>query len=166
MKDTPYRRDQAEHEELLMRLWQATFPGETLSSRVSEQWKRLGFQGTDPATDFRGMGLLGLHNLCYFAERSSSASPSWSTFSQIVNSQVRRTLQEKDYPTAVVGINITGILVDLFHIQDFGIFFAMLQLQLFSFFSFITRRYCKPRVRPCGIANLIVISWTSLFCTV
>ena len=28
---------------------------------------RLGFQGPDPATDFRGMGLLGLHQLLYLA---------------------------------------------------------------------------------------------------
>ena len=28
---------------------------------------RLGFQGHDPATDFRGMGLLGLHQLLYLA---------------------------------------------------------------------------------------------------
>jgi len=34
-----------------------------LTSRVSDQWTDLGFQGHDPATDFRGMGLLGLQQL-------------------------------------------------------------------------------------------------------
>lgn len=51
-----------------MRLWTATYPDTKLESRVSEQWKLLGFQGTDPATDFRGMGLLGLEQLVYFSE--------------------------------------------------------------------------------------------------
>lgn len=40
-------------------------PSEKLTSRVSEQWKDLGFQGNDPATDFRGMGLFGLSCLQY-----------------------------------------------------------------------------------------------------
>jgi len=38
-------------------------PGRKLESRVSSNWKDLGFQGEDPKTDFRGMGLLGLENL-------------------------------------------------------------------------------------------------------
>ena len=40
-------------------------PSEKLTARVSEQWKELGFQGTDPATDFRGMGIFGLMCLQY-----------------------------------------------------------------------------------------------------
>ena len=34
-----------------------------LDSRISGQWGELGFQGNDPATDFRGMGVLGLDQL-------------------------------------------------------------------------------------------------------
>ena len=40
-------------------------PSEKLTSRVSPQWKELGFQGNDPATDFRGMGIFGLMCLQY-----------------------------------------------------------------------------------------------------
>ena len=64
----PYDKTNKEHEDLLLRLWKAVFPDQELKSRVSEQWKQMGFQGTDPATDFRGMGLLGLFNLIYIAE--------------------------------------------------------------------------------------------------
>lgn len=39
--------------------------GETLSARKTRQWQELGFQGTDPATDFRGAGLLALETLLY-----------------------------------------------------------------------------------------------------
>ena len=40
-------------------------PSEKLTCQVSPQWKELGFQGSDPATDFRGMGLFGLMCLQY-----------------------------------------------------------------------------------------------------
>jgi hypothetical protein len=72
---------------------------------VSEQWKLLGFQGTDPATDFRGMGLLGLHTLIYFAEQQPEQ------FRGIIAKQQER--KERDYPVAVVGINVCQMLYDL-----------------------------------------------------
>ena len=68
LKCTPYRSDNEAHEQLLRRLWQCGFPGVPLAQRVTSEWVRLGFQGDDPATDFRGMGVLGLHNLVYFGE--------------------------------------------------------------------------------------------------
>lgn len=34
-----------------------------LTNRVSRQWEEIGFQGADPATDFRGAGILGLNQL-------------------------------------------------------------------------------------------------------
>ena len=37
-------------------LWHALRGGERLEARVSKRWQLLGFQGDDPATDFRGMG--------------------------------------------------------------------------------------------------------------
>ena len=38
-------------------------PGRELGSRINSSWKDIGFQGEDPKTDFRGMGILGLSNL-------------------------------------------------------------------------------------------------------
>lgn len=37
--------------------------GTELSGRKSKQWEILGFQGSDPATDFRGGGILSLDSL-------------------------------------------------------------------------------------------------------
>ena len=37
--------------------------GVPLMTRKTKQWQNIGFQGDDPKTDFRGMGLLGLKNL-------------------------------------------------------------------------------------------------------
>lgn len=88
------------HEQLLLGLWTAVFPDEPLDDRVSSQWKQLGFQGTDPATDFRGMGLLGLRNLHYLCSTRTAA--------------VRRILEaKKEYPFAVTGINITHMMFQM-----------------------------------------------------
>lgn len=40
-------------------------PGQQLTDRISKQWQEIGFQGNNPATDFRGMGMLGLRCLLY-----------------------------------------------------------------------------------------------------
>eukprot|EP01132_Coremiostelium_polycephalum_P000854 gene854-1064_t len=133
-KSVVFNKENQEHEALLMRLWNATFPGVKLESRVSEQWKLLGFQGTDPCTDFRGMGMFGLENLVYFAEVYPEK------FRKIVNSQVDR--KEREYPTATGGINITQMLFEIFKIneeynQDFPIFPI-----LFSHASAFEEVYC------------------------
>ena len=57
-------------------LYAATGLSEPLEGLVSEAWKLLGFQGTDPSTDFRGMGLVGLQHLLYFANHDSTSLPS------------------------------------------------------------------------------------------
>ena len=48
------------YEEMLMRLWTNLKPESKLRGRKTEQWIDIGFQGKDPATDFRGAGVLGL----------------------------------------------------------------------------------------------------------
>lgn len=46
-----------------MQLWQNLQPDVKLTARIGRHWSDIGFQGDDPATDFRGMGLLGLTDL-------------------------------------------------------------------------------------------------------
>lgn len=67
----------------------------------SQEWKELGFQGTDPATDFRGMGIFALHQLEYLSQ-----SP-----------DTRRIYQEAQYGPywysfAVIGINASAAVVE------------------------------------------------------
>lgn len=52
----------------LERLWKYFKPNESLDGLISKQWGELGFQGKDPCTDFRGVGLLGLDCLLFFGE--------------------------------------------------------------------------------------------------
>jgi len=52
-----------QHEMQLLELWTLLQPDRPLLTRVTKQWQDIGFQGEDPKTDFRGMGILGLQNL-------------------------------------------------------------------------------------------------------
>lgn len=76
----------------------------TLQGSITKQWQDIGFQGDDPTTDFRGMGLLGLANLQYFAENHNSAA--------------RHVLSRSHHPVygysfAIVGINLTHLAYTL-----------------------------------------------------
>lgn len=46
-----------------MEVWNCLRPNRVIKARKSTEWIELGFQADDPATDFRGAGLLGLINL-------------------------------------------------------------------------------------------------------
>ena len=67
---------------------------------ANEKWKDMGWQGKDPATDFRGAGFLALENLIWFAR----AHP--TTFDQLLNKAEGRRA-DPEYPFAAAGCNIT-----------------------------------------------------------
>lgn len=94
-------------------------PETTLQSRVSNQWTEVGFQGDDPATDFRGMGLLGLNQLIYFSTAYNTEACS------IMRKSNHPT---KGYPFAIVGISMTSLVRDLLranHLKkQFSLFFV------------------------------------------
>jgi len=88
----------------LQTLWTLLKPGIDLPAQKSKQWSELGFQGMDPATDFRGMGYLGLLNLLRYAA--------------VFNSNARATLLDSNspsntYPFAITGINITSWILGM-----------------------------------------------------
>eukprot|EP01103_Thecamoeba_quadrilineata_P006778 TRINITY_DN16502_c0_g1_i1.p1 TRINITY_DN16502_c0_g1~~TRINITY_DN16502_c0_g1_i1.p1 ORF type:complete len:300 (+),score=48.25 TRINITY_DN16502_c0_g1_i1:79-978(+) len=99
----PYDSNNRQHELLLSRLWDLSFPDQHLSTRKTIQWQNLGFQGTDPASDFRGVGLFGLKNLIYFAENYP--------FKYRAMLQGRPPME--GYPFAISGLNITMMLFEL-----------------------------------------------------
>ncbi|XP_030896441.1 ELMO domain-containing protein 1 [Leptonychotes weddellii] len=110
-------------------LWKFLKPNTPLESRISKQWCEIGFQGDDPKTDFRGMGLLGLYNLQYFAERdavaaqqvlSDSLHPKCRDITKEEISKFSKAEWEKKrmdkaigYSFAIVGINITDLAYNL-----------------------------------------------------
>jgi len=94
---TPYDATNAAHEQLLQRLWRALSDDTLWPARRGDHWQALGFQGDDPATDFRGMGILGLHSLVHFAEAHRDVA--------------RRVLLQSQHPVRWFPFAITGISV-------------------------------------------------------
>lgn len=81
-----------------------TGTGTPVPSIPDKQWQELGFQGPDPATDFRGMGMLGLDQLLAFTQIApKSAHNLWQ----------QSNLGSAWFTFATVGINITALLYSL-----------------------------------------------------
>jgi len=83
LKKTVFDPKNGRHVQLLQDLWASMLPDarcpinddKSPSSSISSgAWSDLGFQGKDPSTDFRGMGLLGLTQLVYFAKYDPEAA--------------------------------------------------------------------------------------------
>lgn len=55
-----------EHVQYLKNLWKDVFPQEEWKGLVGDHWKLMGFQGKNPTTDLRSMGVMGLrvNRLC------------------------------------------------------------------------------------------------------
>ncbi|KAF9954424.1 hypothetical protein BGZ72_004607 [Mortierella alpina] len=99
---TKYDSTNPTHERKLLLLWDLLCPQEKLSARYTKQWTEIGFQGKDPATDFRGMGMLGLDDLVYYAKYYP------------ISSKHALECSHDDvswYSFAIVGINITAFAV-------------------------------------------------------
>lgn len=90
---------EASHEGVLEELWSLLQPGRPREGgRFTKEWGRIGFQQADPASDFRGGGMLALDQLVHMAGRRTAIA--------------QRMLTEPHddmarYPWACVGINLT-----------------------------------------------------------
>ncbi|XP_061626851.1 ELMO domain-containing protein 2 [Phyllopteryx taeniolatus] len=96
--------ENTQHEAMLLKLWQLLMPNVKLESRVTKQWGDIGFQGDDPKTDFRGMGMLGLINLLFFSEHYTQEA-------RLVLSHANHP--KLGYSYAIVGINLTEMAYSL-----------------------------------------------------
>ncbi|KAJ8967014.1 hypothetical protein NQ314_003131, partial [Rhamnusium bicolor] len=100
MRRTKFDSDDFEHERKLYDLWENLMPNDQLDGRITKQWQDIGFQGEDPKTDFRGMGMLGLENLLFFATEYRAPA-------QHVLSHSHHPVY--GYCFAIVGINLTSL---------------------------------------------------------
>jgi len=99
-----YDSSNQEHEAKLMEFWKLLKGDEVLTARKSEQWQSVGFQGNDPATDFRGMGILGLDQLIYFAQN----------FNDMAKHILKCSHHNYSwYSFAITGINLTALELEL-----------------------------------------------------
>ncbi|KAL3990113.1 ELMO/CED-12 family protein [Acanthocheilonema viteae] len=89
------------HEKRLLKLWELLMPKEDLEARLTDQWQKIGFQGRDPATDFRGMGILSLEQLIFLAQYDVAHA-------QSILSLSNHPLY--GFPMAITGINLTALV--------------------------------------------------------
>ena len=82
-------------------MWNNLSPNVPLSKRKCKDWSKIGFQGEDPATDFRSMGILGLLNLIYFSKHKN------------VQQVLKDSNSEFWYPFAVCGINVSSKILEM-----------------------------------------------------
>ena len=82
---------------------------------TGEQWVALGFQGRDPATDFRGMGLLGLIQLLYLATHHGGSAVieplHRASASAVGGGSGGRSTEGSSFPLSIAGINLSQLLL-------------------------------------------------------
>ena len=100
VKKTPVDLANAAHVALLDRFWTNMRPG--IRKESGKDWGEVGFQGKDPCSDFRGMGLLGLQQLVFI-----SCQPIALDILRNAEHPVRY------YPFACTGINISAFIIEL-----------------------------------------------------
>ena len=86
-----------EHQAYLRRLWSLAWPDEPWAGVVHDKWTTIGFQRSDPVSDLRGAGLLGVRNIIHFVENYPEA------FARAVASGPTNAL-------AIAGLNVTLLL--------------------------------------------------------
>ncbi len=108
MKSEPISQNNDMHIALLESLWMNMKPHTRRASNtvVCADWMALGFQGNDPTTDFRSLGLLGLYQLVYFSLHRTPRA-------HMVLAELSKP--GKYYPFAVIGINISQFVMELFN---------------------------------------------------
>lgn len=70
--------------------------------RFGHHWEEIGFQGTDPTTDFRGVGVLGLLQLTFFI-----VNPETCKLCKVIYDLSNDSVQH--FPFAIMSMNITQI---------------------------------------------------------
>ncbi|KAL6906034.1 hypothetical protein ACP4OV_003635 [Aristida adscensionis] len=109
--DEPYDCSSVKHQDALKELWRLAYPNRQLPPLKSDLWKEMGWQNSDPATDFRAGGFISLENLIYFARNYPDS------FHRLLH-KADGNRAEWEYPFAVAGVNISYMLVQMLDLQS------------------------------------------------
>ncbi|KAL4348639.1 hypothetical protein GQ457_17G024010 [Hibiscus cannabinus] len=107
----PFDETHPDHQKALIKLWNIAFPNVVLTGLISEQWKDMGWQGTNPSTDFRGCGFISLENLLFFGQNYPV-----SFYRLLFKKDGNRATWE--YPFAVAGINVSFMLIQMLDLHS------------------------------------------------
>ena len=105
---------------LLRQLWSHAFPGEP-SQLSSDRWKDMGWQGNNPATDFRGGGLMSLQNLLFLASHKPAlfeALMHKSKGDRAQDTPLEDGGRGGEYPFAAAGVNCSHMLIEMLNLRD------------------------------------------------
>jgi hypothetical protein len=106
MRCESFNEANGQHLQLLETLWFSMMGKSRIASSVtSSEWLNLGFQGSDPTTDFRSMGMLGLYQLVYFANKKNDVA-------KLILCEFNKS--GCVFPFAVIGINLSNLVMDMF----------------------------------------------------
>ena len=98
------------HVSVLLNLWEVLFPQGGSYQRTSIKWKSAGFQKEDPIADLRATGILALRAMTYLCHKYPVKSQQ-----MLLSNQANL---KANYPFAIVGINLTLLVVDLLNLRD------------------------------------------------
>lgn len=118
LKNQSFNKEEKEHIKDIEELWEAIEPEKYKPENIlnDEGWKKIGFQSADPTRDFRGMGVLGVKHLLYFAKNHKDQ------LLPIILEQQKNILEDKGYfPVAAVCFNISSAFIDIFRLEKKGI---------------------------------------------
>lgn len=90
------------HLRMLMSIFKALTGNARDPPRYGAHWDMVGFQGTDPATDLRGVGMLSLLNALYLVTRRRPLAQGLYALSR----------GERDFPFMTVSINLTKVCIE------------------------------------------------------
>ena len=120
--------------------------------RYGSHWEQIGFQGTDPSTDLRGVGVLGLVHVIYLV-----TTPEMLPFCRDVYQLSR--VEGHEFPFLVLSLNITRITL---HVLRDGLLNKHIKLEddvwaTFNFYYaclmyhvYITWKSKRLTIRDCG----------------
>jgi hypothetical protein len=124
----PFQNDQQIHLAMLRSLYRQLTGSKLDCPRYGHHWEDIGFQGNDPSTDLRGVGILGLVNALYLVINAETLP-----FAKQIYSLSLKESQE--FPLMVLSLNVTRICL---HILRDGLLDTRLFLDKDAWLSFNT----------------------------
>ncbi|KAG4306043.1 hypothetical protein PORY_000031 [Pneumocystis oryctolagi] len=98
-----------QNREMFQEIWDAVIVSERIIQNNKKNWVMIGFQGDDPSTDFRSMGIFGLELLHHFVL-------TWNEHTRIMISESRSNQNNINLPWysfALAAINILAYIIEL-----------------------------------------------------
>ncbi|XP_074641697.1 uncharacterized protein LOC141899345 [Tubulanus polymorphus] len=100
----PFDNQQEVHFRILQTLYKRLTGSKFDCQRYGDHWEQIGFQGSDPSTDLRGTGLLGLLTLLYIVMNPQTLPLARDIYKLSIH-------EVQNFPFCVMGINMTRIVL-------------------------------------------------------